>query len=98
MPARECCARLFEIYPSSACAGLGRRSLGYCLLHAHGFLHQLVSLFLAPIRLGDVRKVRVDVDEETVRVARLEELGSELVELPRPAPVAEVVEDPREDE
>jgi hypothetical protein len=41
--------------------------------------------------------VGVDVDEETVRVAWLEELGSELIELPRPAPVAEVREHSRED-
>src|SRR4029079_16525701 len=59
--------------------------------------HQLVSLFLAPFRLGYVGEARVDVDQEAVRVARLQKLSRELVELARPPPVAEVVENPCQD-
>src|ERR1044072_7849759 len=91
------CARLVEIYPSSASASLRGSGFGDCLLHAHGLLHQLVGLFLAAFRLCDVGQGRVDVDQEAIGVAWLEQLGCELVELPRPAPVAEVVEDARED-
>src|SRR6185503_1556106 len=91
------CARLIEIYPSSASASLGWACLGHFLLHSHGLLHELVSLFLAAFRLRDVGEVRVDVDEEAIRVAWLEQLGGELVELPRAATIAQVLEDACQD-
>src|SRR6185312_16596894 len=91
------CARLVEIYPSSAGVSLGGSGLRHCLLHAHSLLHQLVGLFLAPFRLRDVGQTRVDVDQEAIGVPWLEQLRRELVELARPAPVPEVVEDACED-
>src|SRR4029450_5110531 len=90
------CARLIEIYPSSA-SSLGWPCLGHFLLHAHGLLHEIVSLFLATFRLRDVGEVRVDVDEEAIRVAWLEQLGRGLVELPCAAPIAQVLEDACQD-
>ena len=73
------------------------RGFGHGLLHAHGLLHQFVSRFLVPFRLRDVGQARVDIDKETIRLARLEQLGRELVELLGPAAVAEIFEDPGKD-
>jgi len=94
MPARDLGARAWSNYIAGETpSGLVNEGFGNRPLLADRLLHVIVGLFLSTFGLGQVGELRVDLDEEAVRVAGLEQLRGELVDLAGARALAELFVD-----